>query len=184
MIYLASASPRRHALMRYLNIPFEVVSVEVDESLSHTTDGLEAAYDNAYKKAHAAYEKLQKPVLGCDTVVQCGSWLMGKPKHRDDAYQMLKALSGQTHVVYTACVVFFQDQVHHLHGEAKVTFYPLTDEAIHAYIDTNEPFGKAGAYAIQGEALKFVKTIDGDYASIMGLPVGALMQFFTETLAL
>lgn len=184
MIYLASASPRRHALMRYLNIPFEIVSVEVEESLSHTTDGLLAAYDNAKIKAQAAFKKLEKLVLGCDTVVQCGNRLMGKPTDAEEAYRMLKTLSGRTHTVTSACVLITQNQEYRLHGQAQVTFYSLTDVMIYSYIDTEEPFGKAGAYGIQGEAIKFVQKIEGDYASIMGLPVGALAQFFTETLTL
>lgn len=183
-IILASTSPRRKELMPYVGWPFVVVHLEVEESLTHTQSGLQAAYDNATLKAKAAASHYPNQwILACDTVVAFNQTLLGKPIDDHDAIAMLELLSGRTHDVISACVLISPTQeVMQLHDLAKVEFYPLKRDEIEAYVSSKEPFGKAGAYAIQGEAIKFVKKIEGDYASIMGLPVAKLYRFFKAQL--
>lgn len=181
-IILASTSPRRKELMPFVGEPFVVVQIETEESLTHTTDGLKAAYDNALIKAQAANEHYPNQwILACDTVVAYKGTLLGKPESEAQAIEMLEFLSGKSHEVISACVLISPEgEIVKLHDLAQVEFYPLKRREIEAYVDSKEPFGKAGAYAIQGEAIKFVKRIEGDYASIMGLPVAKLYQFFQD----
>lgn len=181
-IILASTSPRRKELMPYVGKPFVIVQIETEESLTHTSDGLQAAYDNAYIKAKAANDHYPNQwILACDTVVAHQGRLFGKPENDQQAIDMLMYLSGKTHEVISACVLISPEgNAIKLHDLAQVEFYPLKRSEIEAYVDSKEPFGKAGAYAIQGAAIKFVKRIDGDYASIMGLPVAKLYQFFQD----
>ena len=115
-------------------------------------------------------------VLGADTIVVLDDKILGKPKDREDAYNMLKALSGRVHSVFTGVCVIENGTSMTFAEETQVEFLPLTDEEINRYLDTDEPYDKAGAYGIQGYASKFVRGISGDYFNVVGLPISAIYE--------
>ena len=135
-----------------------------------------AAYLADLKASTAAKIFPESLIIGCDTVVLLGDEIMGKPKDREDAHRMLRALSGQTHSVLTGCSLYYGKQTTVFTTETLVTFYPLSDAEIEAYLDTGEPFDKAGAYGIQGKGSLLVKEIEGDYFNVVGLPVAGLSR--------
>ena len=113
-------------------------------------------------------------VIGSDTIVKINNQVLGKPKTHEEAREMLRLLSGNTHEVITGVTILYQDQRETFSSTSSVTFYPLTDEEIDTYIATNEPLDKAGSYAIQGDGAKFIRSIHGDFYTIVGLPIGEL----------
>lgn len=171
-IILASASPRRKELMESLNIPFEIITAEVDETIDPNNPLVDEIEDLSFKKAYAVFkDQGDAIVIGSDTMVVLNDIRLGKPKDEEDAYSMLKALSGNTHEVITAVSIIGPTQSETFSVKSMVKFYPMSDEEILTYIKTGEPMDKAGAYAIQGLGSKFVKTIIGDYYAIMGFPI-------------
>ena len=173
----ASGSPRRQELLKLVTEDFAVCPVDVDETLPEGMPVEMAAAFLADKKAAAgAVLYPENIVLGCDTVVLLGDEIMGKPKDRDDAFRMLRALSGETHSVLTGVSLYLGKQTTVFTSETMVTFYPLTDAEIEAYLETGEPFDKAGAYGIQGKGSLLVERIEGDYFNVVGLPVAALSR--------
>ena len=174
-IILASKSPRRKELLELLHIPFEVIVSDIEEQIDYRNDLVKEIEKLSYQKAKAVFDTHQDAlVIGSDTIVKIGNDVLGKPKTMKQAADMLKELSGNTHEVVTGVTILYKDQVETFSSVAEVTFYPLTDEEIEEYISTNEPMDKAGAYAIQGDAAKFIKSINGDYYTIVGLPVAML----------
>ncbi len=177
MIILASASPRRQALLRALGIEHRAVPSRAAESgprpagASRLTEAL--AYSKAADVAARTDEGL---VLGADTIVECEGRLLGKPHDADEARRLLQRLSGRAHLVVTglALVDAGSRRTEIGHDVTQVRMRPLTDAEIQAYVQTGEPFDKAGAYAIQGGALAFVEGITGSYTNVMGLPLGKL----------
>ena len=171
-VYLASRSPRRRVLLEQINICHEVIDVRIDESW----DGKETAKDYvtrlALEKARAGSAIRQKdyPVLAADTEVVIDAEILGKPAGRDAAITMLQKLSGRTHQVYSAIALIDKKETVRLQI-SQVSFKPLTQEECAAYCDTQEPFGKAGAYAIQGKAAAFISNLEGSYSGVMGLPL-------------
>ena len=180
-LLLASNSPRRRELLRNLGIDFEVIPSGVDEG-EPSSGELPEEYARCVARTKALRVAAHAPsgslVLGADTIVVIGGLVLGKPSGPFDATRMLRLLSGQTHEVITAiCLVRPPDQVVALkHESTFVTFSELTDEEIHAYVASNEPFDKAGAYAIQGLASKFIPHISGCYFNVVGLPVALLYE--------
>ena len=169
---LASSSPRRKALLKLLDIHFEVISPEVDEVLDETRGLEDAIMQLAYQKAEAVFNTHQEAmVFGFDTLVCIGNQVLGKPKDESEARIMLNLLSDNTHRVITGCAIITKEKQQIFYKDAHVTFSKIDKEEIEAYIQTQEPFGKAGAYAIQGFGAKFIETIHGDYYAVMGLPV-------------
>ncbi len=184
-IVLASKSPRRKELLEQLHLPFEIIVSEIEEQIDHENDLVKEIEKLSYQKAQAVYQKESDAlVIGSDTIVKIGNEALGKPHTIEEAREMLHKLSGKTHEVVTAVTILYRDQVETFSSIAEVTFYPLSEEEIDGYISTNEPFDKAGAYAIQGDAAKFIRCIHGDYYTIVGLPIGELYQrlkkYFTE----
>ncbi|MCR4645583.1 MAG: Maf family protein [Oscillospiraceae bacterium] len=176
-LILASGSPRRQELLKLVTEDFAVCPVDVDETLPAGMPVEMAAAFLADKKAAAgAVLYPENIVLGCDTVVLLGDEIMGKPKDLDDAFRMLRALSGETHSVLTGVSLYLGKQTTVFTSETMVTFYPLTDAEIEAYLETGEPFDKAGAYGIQGKGSLLVERIEGDYFNVVGLPVAALSR--------
>ncbi len=171
-INLASTSPRRKQLLEQIGIDFELVDIEIDE----TWDGHEPAKVHvkrmALEKARAAKSKIQNnlPILAADTCVVLDNVILGKAETREDAKQMLEELSGRTHDVYTA-VALITDSEQICLNINHVSFRPLTDADIRGYCETEEPLGKAGAYAIQGKAAAFIERLEGSYSGVMGLPL-------------
>lgn len=172
-IVLASTSPRRKALMQQLGYPFETAEPEnIDEKLSHKNTFEEKIMDLAYRKALSVQHKYpNKLILGADTLVVVEDCVLGKPTNKDDALNMLKRLSGKQHKVITGCALIYNSHVKTFHSVTEVNFHQMSDQEIMKYIETDEPFNKAGGYAIQGHAAKFIYRIEGDYYTVMGLPL-------------
>jgi septum formation protein len=180
-LILASQSPRRQELLQVLGWPFDVIPSGVDESTvpAGLAPAALARWLAEQKADDVAHRHPGAFVIGADTIVVLGDEVMGKPVDPEDAARMLRALSGATHRVITGIAVRregpeplqLSDAV-----ETEVTFRPLTDHEIEAYVRTGEPMDKAGAYAIQGCGALLAAGIRGDYPNIVGLPVARLAE--------
>lgn len=171
-LILASRSPRRAALLEQLGIEFEAMAADIDESV-HAGEAPDA-YVTRMARSKAATVAGRAGhrgiVLGADTTVVADGVMLAKPKDRDDARRMLSRLSGGTHQVYSGVAVI-GTAVHRALSVTAVTFGHLDAAEIEAYLDTEEPWDKAGAYAIQGRAARFVARIEGSYSGVVGLPL-------------
>lgn len=182
-IILASASPRRREICDLLGLTFEVcpaaAELPFDPALSPEDNALAVA--RAKAREIAAKRGTAVPVLGADTSVILdtphGSAALGKPADEADAARMLAALQGRSHRVLTGVWVCSADREDGFVSAATVRFAPMTDEEIAAYVATGEPMDKAGAYAVQGKALRYIDGIDGDFYTVMGLPAASLWRF-------
>ena len=180
-IILASASPRRRELLDMVGIPFSVCPSQGEEQIRGSSPK-EVVEELSEQKAREVFLKISGEVLviGADTVVAAEGNILGKPKNRKEAIQMLKKLQGASHEVYTGVTMLSRDengeQQKTFHVMTAVEFYPMSEEEIESYVDTGEPMDKAGAYGIQGKAGIFVKEIRGDYNNVVGLPVARLYQ--------
>ncbi len=176
-IILASASPRRQELLKYIVPEFEVIPADVDERLPEEVAVENAAEYLACKKAeHIARMYPESIVIGSDTVVVIDNEILGKPCDKKEAYDMLAKLSGRTHKVITGVCLVHGDKKESFSQETKVKFYTLNESEILDYIKTGDPMDKAGAYGIQGEGCVLVEGIEGDFFTIMGLPVARLKR--------
>lgn len=181
-IILASTSPRRRELLGKMGYEFICDAPEVDENVDGRADEIVALL--AARKAHAAAEKYNEGVIiASDTLVSLDGIGLGKPADKDDAFRMLRALSGRTHEVFSGvCMIDAADGREETRvARTGVIFRALTDEEISAYIATGEPMDKAGAYGIQGGAGKFVTGLDGTFENVMGFPVdvvGEMLESF------
>ncbi|MBR5340302.1 MAG: septum formation protein Maf [Erysipelotrichaceae bacterium] len=174
-IILASKSPRRRELMEMLKLPFEIIVSDIDEQIDYDNDLVKEIEKLSFRKADAVYQENKDAlVIGSDTIVKIGNDVLGKPKSVEQAKEMLRELSDNTHEVVTGVTIICNDQVETFSSVANVTFYPLSEEEINEYVKTNEPMDKAGSYAIQGDGAKFIRSIEGDFYTIVGLPVGEL----------
>ena len=172
-IVLASKSPRRKELLGLLDLDFEIITADIDETMDPSLPVTNEVARISYQKAVAVASSLSdnSVIISADTIVELDGTLMGKPKDQIDAAHMLKSLSGKSHNVHTAVTVLKGDKHETRVVTTAVTFRDITDKEIAAYIDTLEPMDKAGAYGIQGRASKFVSGIVGDYFNVVGLPV-------------
>lgn len=176
-IILASASPRRRELMRYITDEFRAVPLDCDETLPLDIDPMQASEYLANLKALAAAEQYPDAVvIGCDTTVICEGDILGKPKSREECVAVMELLSGHTHQVVTGCSIMYGDKVTSFSEVTDVTFRELSDAEIEAYADTDEPYDKAGGYGIQGRGSELVYSIDGDFFNVVGLPVTRLFR--------
>ena len=204
-LVLASASPRRRELLSQIGLEFSVMPSTKEENAKTTKAGA-LVQELSYQKAVDIWEQLsggqgqnpdtdqeqiseetQEPnlngkrqpellVIGADTVVCCEGKILGKPHSREAAAEMLTALQGRSHEVYTGVTLYHQRETVTFFECTQVEFYPMTEAEISDYIDSKEPMDKAGAYGIQGLGARFVKDIRGDYNNVVGLPVGRLYQ--------
>ncbi len=183
-VILASGSPRRFEILTNAGLDFrvELSGIHEDNSLRCTPEELVTIH--ARSKGLAVAQRHPKAlVISADTIVVHDGQALGKPKDEEDAFRMLRRLSGQTHEVMTAFGLFLHeyDQLHLERITTDVSFRPLQDEEILEYIGTGEPFDKAGAYAIQGQGAIFVEKINGSYLNVVGFPLTcfytALKQF-------
>jgi len=191
-IYLASQSPRRRQLLEQLGVIHELLLPEAHEDAEGLEQVLAREAPSVYVqrvthlKLQAAMQRLHArglpdaPVLCSDTTVALGRDILGKPVDREDAARMLKLLSGRTHRVLTAVAVQWGSRTWAALSVSHVRFARLTDGQVNAYVATEEPMGKAGAYGIQGRAAAFVEHISGSYSGIMGLPLYETAHLLAE----
>ncbi|MDO4850419.1 MAG: Maf family protein [Actinomycetota bacterium] len=183
-VVLASASPRRRDLFALAGIPFTVIPAEHEEPWDHALSPDEAIIRVA--RAKATWVRRQLPeddhrcIVACDTAVLLDDHVFGKPKDRDDAAQMIHMLSGCTHQVKSGVCILAPSASHTFVETTEVTFHPLTDRDIEAYLDCDEYRDKAGAYGIQGRGSLLVSRITGDYLNVVGLPLARLARVLIE----
>lgn len=193
-IYLASKSPRRRELLRQIGVEFELLMLR--DNTSRGPEVSEIAHEGELPEDYVARvtrEKAQcarqtmlwrklpiRPVLAADTTVTLDGRILGKPTGTADAMAMLKSLSGRTHQVLTSVAVLHHDEIWQTTQRSDVTFMPLTDDVIHAYCSLQEPYDKAGGYAVQGQAAIFILNIAGSYSGIMGLPLFETAQLLQQ----
>ena len=175
MLILASQSPRRRELLRYITDEFEIKVSDVDETLPEGISPAEAVLYLSRIKAQP-FASPDDTVIGADTVVAIDGEILGKPANKEDAALMLHKLSGKTHSVFTGVTVIKGEKAESFFVETKVKFFELSDSEIEKYVKTGEPLDKAGAYGIQGYGCLLVEKIDGDYFNVVGLPVSKLNQ--------
>jgi septum formation protein len=180
-IVLASASPRRQQLLRDAGLDFVVHPADISEVPFAGEIPSSFAARMAKEKARAVLSTMaDRVILAADTVVAVQKEILGKPRDAEDAARMLQLLSNRTHHVITGVCLAgnrFEDV---RHETTAVTFLPITEAGIRAYISTAEPMDKAGAYAIQGNAARWVSKIDGDYNNVVGLPVEMVLRMLRE----
>ncbi|MDD5329115.1 MAG: Maf family protein [Sulfuricella sp.] len=184
-IYLASRSPRRRELLAQIGVGFELLLLREDPlrgaDVDETPQPGEAPHDYVARislaKAETGWLRVQQrrlltyPVLAADTAVVLGERIMGKPSGREEAMEMLAALSGKTHQVLTSVAVSSEGRVEQKLSVSSVQFAMLTKDVIRRYAIGGEPLDKAGAYAVQGRAAAFIEKIEGSYSGVMGLPL-------------
>ena len=191
-VYLASQSPRRQALLDQIGVAYKVLlptDVEVAEALEAVLpqeSALKYVKRVTRLKVLAALEQIQlqsleaAPVLCADTTVVVDRHILGKPANASEATQMLSLLSGKTHQVLTAVAIGHNQDIHLALSRSRVKFAPMTAADIQDYVASQEPMGKAGAYAIQGRASVFISHVSGSYSGIMGLPLYETAQLLKQ----
>lgn len=180
-LILASQSPRRRELLEMMTRDFAVEVSQADETLPAGIHPAQGVRELALRKARAVAELQPREgqdwcVIGADTLVALDRRILGKPRDAAQCREMLEALSGRRHTVYTAVALVTPARHRVFCQEAQVEFYPLTPEEIAAYAATDEPYDKAGAYGIQGRGALLVRGITGDFYTVMGLPVAQLYR--------
>jgi septum formation protein len=193
-LVLASASPRRQELLLAAGIAFTVQPADIDETPLRDESPRECAERLAREKALTVFQSHpQDYVLGADTIVVIEKQILGKPRDASDAMRMLRLLAGRTHAVITGvCVVepvgsgqgSVGSKINAASEITLVTFCDLSDDEIRDYVSTGEPMDKAGAYAIQGIASRWIPRIEGDYSNVVGLPVALVYRMLRERGAL
>jgi septum formation protein len=193
-LVLASASPRRQELLRTAGIAFTVHPADIDETPLRDESPRDCAERLAREKALAVFQSHpQDYVLGADTIVVIEKQILGKPRDASDAMRMLRLLAGRTHAVITGvCVVgpvgsgqgSVGSKINAASEITLVTFCDLSEEEIRNYVATGETMDKAGAYAIQGIASRWIPRIEGDYSNVVGLPVALVYRMLREREAL
>lgn len=183
-LILASQSPRRRELMMMLDLPFSVVSVDVDEAMDYSKDLKEEITRVAVLKAESSFANNNEAIIvSADTLVVLDNEVLGKPRTVETAIEMLTKLSGRTHTVLTGVCIKSSDKTVQYCHESKVTFYELSSSQIEQYAQSKEPLDKAGAYGIQDKGALFIKEITGDYYSVMGLPISSVYRHLLEEFA-
>jgi len=181
---LASQSPRRRELLAQIGVKdFEILVPEADESFDPAKTPQEIVCSICRRKAEAARALAgdnKAIILAADTMVFLDGLRLGKPKDEEDAFEMLRALSGRTHEVCTGVTICRGDEILTRAETTVVTFRPMADHEIRAYIASGEPMDKAGSYGIQGKAALFASGIEGDYFNVMGLPLHLVGQMLRE----
>ena len=179
----ASGSPRRKQLLGFLNIPFEMITADVEEVSSESTPEAQAC-DISEKKGRAVFNTLKNKnvlVISSDTMVILGEKIYGKPGNRENAKLMLMELSGKTHEVVTA-VTFIDESgsAFNFFDKTKVTFTEIDPLLLETYLDTEDSLDKAGAYGIQGPSLTFIENLEGSYSNVVGFPLNKVIHHLKE----
>lgn len=187
-VILASSSPRRRELMGWLNIPFEIITKNVDETFDLNKDIYEASQEVARKKALVVFNDIKEDVIviGSDTIVSLDNIIYGKPKDYNDAFSMLEKFSGKTHeVISSLCILVRKNGIEYeelTYDTCKVEIDNMTSDEINEWINSNDVYTKAGAYAIQEGFGKYIKRIEGDYFTIVGFPIHKLYELLKKYL--
>jgi len=179
-LILASQSPRRKELLGLFHIPFVIRAADIDEAMDPNLPVCREVARVSRLKAEAVSRTPEDVVVAADTVVVCGSEVLGKPQNEEDAFRMLCLLSGKDHQVMTGLTVLRGDTAAVCTEITDIHFRALSHREIWAYIRSGEPMDKAGAYGIQGQGALLVEGIQGDYYTVVGLPVCKLAQMFEE----
>ncbi len=180
-IILKSSSPRRKELLTNMGYSFEIKVYEIDETMDNSLTAYENVKRLGFEKCNVNKElDYGKILIGCDTIVVLDGVIYGKPKDKDDAYKMLRSLSGRYHEVMSGTTVIYKEHVYSFVEVSKVYFKDLSDDDIYNYINTGECFGKAGAYAIQGIGVCLVDHYEGSLNNIIGLPTEKLAEILGE----
>lgn len=176
-LILASQSPRRKELLEKCGYPFEIDVADIDETINTNGNLEEEIRLLSIKKANEVLKRHKDAiVIGSDTIVTLNNEVLGKPHSKQEAKEMLRKLSGNTHEVITGIAILSDKKEFSTVSINYVTFEELTEEEIEKYVETKEPMDKAGAYAIQGIASRYIKNINGDYYAIMGFPVSIVYE--------
>ncbi|HHE04936.1 MAG TPA: septum formation protein Maf [candidate division WOR-3 bacterium] len=175
-VMLASGSPRRINILKKLGVDFVVRKVNIDEKIFESPDY--TVIYNAQKKVEEASKEMMPEdiVIGFDTIVYLNRKIIGKPRDREEAFKILSKLSGKTHKVFTGIAIKYNMDLISDFDVSSVTFKKLMDTEILEYINSGEPFDKAGAYGVQGKAVSFIEKIEGSYTNVVGLPVEKLQN--------
>ena len=180
MIILGSKSPRRKEILELVGLPFKVVTLDVDEDIK-CNDYLDYPRLTAKKKGETLVSLYPNDIiLTADTIVYLDNKILGKPKTKEEAYEMVKLLSGRSHIVVTGVYIKTKKYEYNYSVETEVFVSKLTEEEMNDYINTKEPYDKAGAYAIQGIFGKYIEKINGDYYNVMGLPINSIYEKIKE----
>ena len=173
MIILASSSPRRKTLMSQITDSFSIYKANIDEEKSYNLPYQEAVKEIALKKGLAAKKNFPNDIIiSADTIVVLDNQIIGKPKNKDDAYRILKLLSGKRHEVVTSYTIIHKDKIISKNVSSFVTFNELDDAVIYAYIDSGSPMDKAGAYGIQdNDKFPIISSLEGSLNNVVGFPV-------------
>lgn len=181
-LVLASGSPRRREILAQVGIRFRVVTSGVPEEIpAAAPEKVAAGLARQKAEAVAALPEAQGcVVLGADTVVVCDGEILGKPKGREEASRMIRKLQGRRHEVFTGAALVADGECRVFAERTVVTVSPMAAEEIAAYVDTPEPYDKAGGYGIQGQFARYIERIEGDYYNVMGLPVCRICRELKE----
>ena len=181
-VILASASPRRRELLRLVGIDHEVRPADIDESYlpGERPDAHAERLARGKAETIAAAAGPDAVTIGSDTIVVVDGDVLGKPRDREHAREMLRRLSGRSHVVMTGVAVSWRGETLSGVEQVGVTFREISEAEIERYIDTGEPMDKAGAYGIQGFGATIVERVDGDYFAVMGLALNRLARLFRQ----
>ena len=179
-LILASQSPRRRELLGFFRIPFTVRVADIDETMNPCASAYSEVARVSHLKALAVKREPEDVVIAADTIVVCQGKVLGKPRSKEEAVEMLTLLSGRDHQVMTGMTVLKGDRAVICTEVTDLHFRELSRREIEAYVATGEPMDKAGAYGIQGGAALFCPRMVGDYYNVMGLPVCRLAEILKE----
>lgn len=180
-LILASASPRRRDLLTQIGLEFEIIPSTVEENIDET-EPIKLVAELALLKASDVARRVEGLVIGADTIVVDGNTVLGKPRSKEEAVQMLQRLSGRQHQVMTGVAIVDSESGRHWVDVeiTQVNFRELSLQEIQRYVDSGEPMDKAGAYAIQEKGALFVRAIEGDYFNVVGLPLVKTVQLLEK----
>ena len=182
-IILASKSSRRKQLLSRILDDFKIIDSNLDESKIKIDEPSKYCRNLSYLKAKTVSKNFKNDIIiGADTIVYLNNIILGKPKDYNEAFNMLKKLSGQTHTVFTGVTILSINNKVNINFSEKtnVTFYDISDNQIDWYIKNNNPYDKAGSYGIQDGSQLFVKAINGNYENVIGLPISKIYRYFIE----
>lgn len=180
-IILASSSPRRKELLKTIVDEFKIIPSNIDESYPSFLDPIKVSLYISDLKAKDIYNKYPNAiVIGCDTTIVLDNKVIGKPKDKIDAKNMLKSFSNKMHIVVSGVTIYSDNKKYEINSINKVYFKDLSEKEIDEYLEYDEYKDKAGSYAIQGLASKFIYKIDGEYESIVGLPIKDLKNIIDK----